>query len=552
MLWLWLLGIALLGAYLFSVSRPLPAVARTDKAVAVALALGFAPLYLAGVYEWPVQVNSDEVSIMVAVRDYADLDGADPLGISHYLGHPVLLLWLWGSIGNALGGVTLELMRLLHGFVGIAVVVAAYGLFRQVADRWTALLACCFLGFAHSLLMISRMAMRESTAVLIEVVALALLLRGLRHGHAFATFCGGLVAGLGFYVYFPARATFFLWLAFLAGLAVFFRATVPLRRIASLGAIGAAAFLLVALPVSVASLKAPREQQVLHREAVLVFPEAREKQREWVFAETVSEGIRTNIAWGLGAFNNKRTDRSWIYPNPGHGFLDPLTGILLWLGVVAVGYRLVRRRGPPWALLFLGSFLVLWLSFAFLINKAPNYTRLLITLPFVAFLAAEGTLLVARLVGRAVSARAPAAAAVAIVGIAALWNLAIAWDFVDDGRRRGDDIGSTGRYVAERSSDQRHAFHLATDGTERYLYYQWGWPEIWQDRIRMFVREPGQVGAVVAPAAVRDLRQQPPFSLLLNADLWRESERALRARYPSGRTRNVTPDGRLLAFEVPA
>ena len=37
----------------------------------------------------------------------------------------------------------------------------------------------------------------------------------------------------------------------------------------------------------------------------------------------------------------------------------------------------------------LGGFLSLWLSFAFLVNKAPNYTRLLITLPFVAFLVTE-------------------------------------------------------------------------------------------------------------------------------------------------------------------
>ena len=37
----------------------------------------------------------------------------------------------------------------------------------------------------------------------------------------------------------------------------------------------------------------------------------------------------------------------------------------------------------------LGGFVVLWLSFALLVNKAPNYTRLLITLPFVAYLVVE-------------------------------------------------------------------------------------------------------------------------------------------------------------------
>ena len=49
--------------------------------------------------------------------------------------------------------------------------------------------------------MISRLAMRENTAVLVAVIAFALLLWGLRNNHALATFFGGFVAGLGFYVY---------------------------------------------------------------------------------------------------------------------------------------------------------------------------------------------------------------------------------------------------------------------------------------------------------------------------------------------------------------
>lgn len=58
--------------------------------------------------------------------------------------------------------------------------------------------------------MISRLAMRENTSVLVELVALALLVWRLRRDHVLATFAGGVVAGLGFYVYFPARATFAL------------------------------------------------------------------------------------------------------------------------------------------------------------------------------------------------------------------------------------------------------------------------------------------------------------------------------------------------------
>ena len=558
MLALWLAGLLVLAACFFMDSRALPRIPRADLLIPVALMLGFAPLYLAGVYDWPVQVNSDEVGIMVTATQHSDLAGADPFGVSNYLGHPILLFWVFGSIGEAIGGVTLEHMRLVHGFVGLAVVASAYGLFRQVTSRSVSLVACCLLGFTHSLFMISRMAMRESTAVLLEVIALTLLLRGLRHGHAFTTFCGGLVAGLGFYVYFPSRATFFLWLAFLFGIAVLFRSQFPLRSLGRSAAVAAAGFVLVAAPVTIAGFKAPRELQLQQREALLIFPEARVKQQGWVFAPTVADGIRTNIEWGLGAFNNKRVDRAWAYPNAGHGFLDPLTGVLLWIGVALVGYRLFRRREPPWALLFVGSFLVLWLSFAFLVNKAPNYPRLLITLPFVAYFAAEGVFALARLVGRSIAngdrrieKRAATAVTVAIVAAVGCWNLSIAWDFVDRGRATGDDIGSTGRYITDRSSDPRQVFNIATDGTPRYLFYAWGWPEIWQERIRMFTRRPEQVGQVVAPGALRDFQGAPPFVVLMNMQLWDEAKSSLQARYPSGRTRKLVPDGRLLAFEVP-
>ena len=132
-----------------------PAHPRADLLTPVALMLGFAPLYLAGVYDWPVQVNSDEVGIMVTATHHSDLAGADPFGVSNYLGHPILLFWIFGSRGEAIGGVTLEHMRLVHGFVGLAVVALAYGLFRQVTSRSVSLVACCLLGFTHSLFMIS-------------------------------------------------------------------------------------------------------------------------------------------------------------------------------------------------------------------------------------------------------------------------------------------------------------------------------------------------------------------------------------------------------------
>ena len=127
-------------------------------------------------------------------------------------------------------------MRLLHALVGLLAVAATYALFRQLMPRGWAFLASLLVGFSHAMFMISRLAMRENTAVLLLVVALALLLWGLRENHELATFLGGVVAGLGFYVYYPARVAFPIWVVFLIATGLVYRKKFAPKRLALLGA----------------------------------------------------------------------------------------------------------------------------------------------------------------------------------------------------------------------------------------------------------------------------------------------------------------------------
>ncbi len=355
-----------------------------------------------------------------------------------------------------------------------------------------------------------------------------------------------LAAGLGYYVYQPARSIIVVWLLFLVVLLAFERDRFPARRLAGSAAVALSAFALVASPVVIAELKAPADQATLSRESLLVFDDARQLQRDWVFADGEWEGVRTNIGYGLGAFNNNVVDHGWIYINYGHGFVDPLTGVLVWIGVLAVGWRVVRR-GDSLALLPLTALLALWLSLALLVNKAPNYTRLLVLLPFVAYFVTEAIRAAAGLVPRLLKEREPRrgrlvavlAAGVIVCAIAA-WNVAIAADYVDKGRRDGDDIGSTGRYVESRRDVPGIRFYLAT--SDAWPYYVWGLPHMWQDRLRMFARE-GQVQPTVPPAGLGRFDAQPPFVLLLSGALWERDRVALERRYPQGEVHNVTPDG---------
>lgn len=538
MLMLWLAALVLLSLFFWSRSRSVPRIARLDLAISGGLALLFSPLYLLALYRWPVQVSSDEIGVMTYSELYGSRSQVDLFGISEYRAFPAALFVAWGKLGDLLGGVELANMRFLQAAVGLVVIAASYALFRQLLHRPWAICASLLLGFSHSFFMISRLAMRENTAVLMEVVALALLLWGLRRNHEFATFAGGLVAGMGFYVYYPGRATFPLWILFLVGLGLFYRQSFPVRRLVTLGLVGATAFMLMAGPILISERNAPKAVTAPQREALLIYKEGRALQRDWVFAKDEWSGFRTNVEFGLGTFNNKVVDHAWIYENHGHGFVDPLTGILLWLGVGVVGVGLVRRRAGPESLLLLGSFIVLWLSFAFVVNKAPNYTRLLITLPFTAYLVAEA---LRWLAGRWRSVpRASAALVVAVVVGVAVWNLAIAWDFIQDGRRNGDPIGSTGRYVQAHRDTAGQQFYVASP----YLSFGPG-----AGRIRLFAGE-AQVGTDVNASELPGFSASPPFALFMMRGAWSTAGDPLTQRYPQGRLRNVVPGGTHVVFEV--
>ena len=154
---------------------------------------------------------------------------------------------------------------------------------------------------------------------------------------------------------------------FLAALGVIGRRRFPARRILTSGAIAVAGFVLVATPIMIAESHIPRSSGIPsdydpQHSTYMIYPEARERERQWVYASSIAEGLKTNIRWGLGAFNNTVTDNGNIYVNPGHGFVDPLTGILLWLGIGLIVVRLVRRELDEGELLAVAGFVSLWLG----------------------------------------------------------------------------------------------------------------------------------------------------------------------------------------------
>lgn len=94
------------------------------------------------------------------------------------------------------------------------------------------------------------------------------------------------------------------------------------------------------------------------KQQLLIFEEGRKVQQDWIFAKSPQEAVKKNIISGLTTFNNKANDLGWIYPNLNHGFVDPFSGVMLWLGILAVLCDFVRKKIEPFPLLMLSGFFV--------------------------------------------------------------------------------------------------------------------------------------------------------------------------------------------------
>jgi hypothetical protein len=335
-----------------------------------------------------------------------------------------------------------------------------------------------------------------------------------------------------------------LWIVFLAVLAFAYRERALAARF---GSVAVAGFALVAVPYVVAYFKAPADLKQHQREALLLTRDGRNLQQSWVFEHTIWGGIAKNIEWGLGAFNNDHVDEAFIYPNFGHGIVDPLTGGLLWLGALALLIRTIRRRGPPWAIFPFVAFLTLWLVFAFIVGQAPDYPRMLVILPFVAYVVTEAIRVLARFAGAFSRRAAPAVVVAALLAIG-MWNGFIGWDFIHTGQFYGDDIGSTGRFVQSHSDIPHERFYISADPTLNY--YVWGTPDIWTQRLQLFAHDDSQVGGVVDPRFLPQFNQPPPFVIFMRAELWNRVKRDFEQRYPHVGVHEVTPDGLHLAIGV--
>ncbi len=566
----WLLAMLLVGLYLapFPPAQPIwdPTQLRWRQELLhlSLLALVFIPIYLYDSANIPFQVNTDEIVITSMSRNASGVRYPDVFGLMpDYFYFPRFMFSLFGGLTRLMGGVTMTHMRMVHASFGVITILVAYGFFRSFWGSRLALAGAALLGSNHALLGISRMAMRENLIVLVECAALALILKGVREKNLLLLYLGGAAAGFSLYGYLPGRVVILLGLLFGGLYLLLGQADLkgedaqanPVWALAKLTVPAALGFFLMAAPILVATVTSPSVSAEYSRQQFLFYPEGQALQQMWVNAATPGEAVRRNIWNGLSMFNDRsQHDRGYIYPNYGHAFVDPLTGVLIWLGLGSGLYRICKRHSQPHDWLCLGSFLFLYLLFSFAITKAPNYTRLLVILPFVAYLTLEGIQVIMRALGDVLErfgSRARSWLPVAllwgmILGIG-VWNLAIFGDFVHKGWTQGNDVGATGRYVEARKADPDYRFYLAASTS--YPYFSWGEPYFWQSWLQFFAgREQGVT--VFPPEELPTQALDPPFTLFMNQWVWDEQGPELQQRFPTGQLQRIPAERGLWAFEV--
>jgi hypothetical protein len=546
-------GIVVISMGLTIGAKPSHIASRFSKWDLVALCLiaaTFIPLYSSHTYDFPHQMNEDEVTIMTVAKEVSTAPASDLLGPSNYFGFPVLIFWIYGKLGSLMGGLDLESMRTLHSLSGALIVVLSYLLFRQLFDRLWTVVATVILGFNHSLFFISRMAMRDNSALLMEIASIAILLRGWQKRSLLWSFWGGVVSGLTFYVYYPSRITFFIWIAgiMIYGLAhrLRDRKMLPLLGIAVLG------FVITIAPIIIGSIKNP-EPKNFFEEHILLLPAGRAVQQHWVFANTERDGIFTNIRNGLLAFNKPYADQGNIYRHPGYGFVDIFTGLLIWVGIGVFIIDVWRKGSVAFKeILMLSGFLITWLSLAFVLNKAPNYTRLLITLPFVAYLATRALSGIALLAKKHIHYKPlwwPYFVASLGVALIASSNIAIAKNFYDQGKLDNSGLANTVRYLEKHKEESTSKWYFAPSSPTSYL--SWGDESAWRYWLSFFLYE--QPLVIVNPSEGLPFMSDPPLArgnnyLLTNRDLW---EYLYKDGFPYKikNLSNITPDGRLIVIK---
>lgn len=508
-----------------------------DLKLILLLATVLIPFYFLFTYWVPFQMHTDEILEVILIKT---LPKFDLFGLTAYDGYLQAKLLELSLVNNLIGPLSVFNLRIVGAIHALLAVVFSFVLFRMFSNRLEAFSAALLMGFSHTWIFFSRAFYLRLPPVLLEVVALVLLYKGVVSKCPFYSFLGGLAAGLGFYIYYPARIVILEAITFFIIVFLFFRQKYykwELMRLFLAVTVG----LIVAIsPLFISTSKNNLQLSYLKKQ-ILIFPEGRSEQQGYSNQPSSAEGIKTNISNGLTFLIKNVPDQAHNYTNTQFGFIDSITAILLWIGLLVIVFDRHRKLAP---LLIAGSFILIITIFSFLVNYTPNYGRLLILFPFIGYLTMRGVVWVMGKFNWSTNSSRTKATIISSLLICLL-NIWIFVDFSLKSLQKGDLLGQTIRYVDQRSSKANYTFFIAADSN--YPYYFWG-----GHGYHWFAPlvSSNQHFQELQPSQLTNLHPLPPFTIFMNQSLWLQTSSTLNKNYPDLKLYFMTHDGNFLAVEV--
>jgi len=308
----------------------------------------------------PWGLSQDEVgnaSISLGVL----ADGGAPF-LAGGFGHEPLFHYLQAATLTSFGDNVVGI-RMPAVMAGMVLVAASYTLMRQLFGPVAALVAAAGLAVSWWPVIFSRIGIRAITFPLLLTLAVTLLWRGLALRRRALVLFSGLLFGLTFYTYTSAYILPALVLAWLAYAAVFQRSKLRRhwRALAGAGLVMA----VVAVPLAFYLHAHPElQERVRQLEGPLV------ALRQ---GDPVPLGHTT---WATLTMFSRSGEARWTYGIPGRPILGPLSGLLLYLGLVRCA---VQARRSACGLI--GLWLLVTLVPSMITPDAPSSIRAIGALP---------------------------------------------------------------------------------------------------------------------------------------------------------------------------
>ena len=526
-----------------------------DAGIGLLLMLAHAPLYVFLSYDLPFQISTDEFVFIKISKELVNRPNPDLFGLcEQYFYFPTGSFLVNGFIAKYAGYFDLQTYRRIDGFFGLCIIFCGYFFFRIFYARKAAVFATVLLGCSHVLFGLSRMAMRENHCLLVELIALIALVYGLKQINARKLYVGGALLGILMYTYYAGRIVPLMWFIFLLIYCLKkYGGRKFLRKYVCLALPSIVGFLLVATPMFIASYKAPESASKYAKEQMLIYPEGRAFIQSWLGTNDLTTALLQNTVAGLSAFNSNSPDGGIIYRHDGNGFVDPLTGLFLWLGVFAV---IKRKNKTIFGVFIISGFAFIWLFTSFLTNKNPSFTRLLVLLPFVVTLSFEGiNFLATILAGFFVRARKLFYYKYRLITFLTVLtvslNLYLYANYISKGLQDREVAGATMRYIDSRKNIANSHYYFASD--EQHLYH-WHGGYDWMDWIRLST-SPDQTVARLPPDLLINNSEQlnllKPAVILLPNSLWEISREKIVRQFPNAVIYPITGNRKQIAVEIP-